>query len=410
MCSRTIGALVCLALLAGVPVRSALAANPPKRKPLAPEERTAILGLIKAVDLAQETDTTPDNSLGWNSHTLKSGNQTAYVPFRLTLVKLSEGFKSAVMYVRAVSRRDGMRAKDERSIVRDWMLKGDTVAPRMAENVLVGPGEMPVGGPATGSSRRSIAGPAEASALLALQQREYERQQAAADAATKKAETKERDPFLFPFEDYYVVDLKSTRGADPRLIERALSLPPGEYDVYVALIDRARLKTSSATIVRRRLTIPNYWNDQLALSSLILASDVRTLPAALAPLQQGEHPYTFGRAEVLPVPSATFRPGDVLSVVYQICNYGAPDSDLLAEYAFYRTDDGPRRLFNRTPPQALADDDLPPPSGWETQAFATQAVSLQTFPAGQYELQVTVRDRLTRSSASGSVAFSVTAR
>ena len=40
-------------------------------------------------------------------------------------------------------------------------------------------------------------------------------------------------------------------------------------------------------------------------------------------------------------------------------------------------------------------------------AFATQSVSLQTFPAGRYELEVTVRDRLTRRSASGTVSFSV---
>src|SRR6266540_3652163 len=146
MCSRTIGALVCLALLAGAPARSAVAADPPKRKPLAPEERTAILGLIKAVDLAQETDATADDGLAWAGHILKSGNQTAYVPFRLTLGERPEGFKNAVMYVRAVSRHDGVRAKDERSIVRDWMLKGSTVAPRIPETVFVGSGEMPVGG------------------------------------------------------------------------------------------------------------------------------------------------------------------------------------------------------------------------------------------------------------------------
>jgi hypothetical protein len=271
--------------------------------------------------------------------------------------------------------------------------------------VYVGSGEMPVGGPAVGSSRRSISAPAEASAVLALQQRDAERQKAAADAARRKTETKARDPFLFPFEDYYLVDLKTAR-ADPRSLERALALPPGEFDVYVALIDRARLKTSGATILRHTLTVPDFWNDQLALSSLILASDVHTLASPLSPQQQIEHPYTFGRAEVLPLAAPVFTPNDVLSVVYQICNYGAPDAELLAEYNFYRTDAGARRLFNRTPPQEFRDEDLPP-AKWDTIAFATQAVSLQTFPPGSYELEVTVRDRLTRSSASRSVAFTI---
>ena len=49
----------------------------------------------------------------------------------------------------------------------------------------------------------------------------------------------------------------------------------------------------------------------------------------------------------------------------------------------------------------------PPTDPFETQAFATQAVSLRTFPPGLYELEVTVRDRLTRRTAARSVAFTV---
>ena len=209
---------------------------------------------------------------------------------------------------------------------------------------------------------------------------------------------------------YYAADVTSSRGSDQRMLERALSLPPGEYDVYVAMLDRGRLKTSGPVIVRETVTIPDYWNDEIALSSLILASDVRALNAAPSPTAQREHPYTFGRAEVVPVAATTFAPNDVLSVVYQICNYGAPDSDLQAEYNFYRVDDGPRRLFNRTPPQQFGDNDLPAPAAWDTVAFAMQTVSLQTFPPGKYELQVTVRDRLTRGSASGSISFTVALR
>jgi hypothetical protein len=408
MRTRSIGALLWLALFASAHVRPAGAADPPPRKPLTQDERTAVLALIKAVDLAQETDAKPAEHASWAGHILKSVS-TAYVPFRVTLDGAVEGAKSAVMYVRAVSRHDGARATDERSQARDWLARGNTVPARMPETVYAGSGEMPVGGPAVGSSRRSISGPAEASAVLALQQRDADRQKAAAEAARKKVETKGRDPYLFPFEDYYVVDLKPVRGSQ-RTLERALALPPGEYDVYVALIDRARLKTSGATIVRNTVAVPDFWNDQLAVSSLILASDVRTLTAPLRSQQQLEHPYTFGYAEVLPVAAPVFTPGDVLSVVYQICNYGAPDSDLMVEYNFFRTDDGPRRLFNRTSPQEFEDADLPPPKAWETQAFATQTVALDTFPPGGYELEVTVRDRLTRASASRTVAFTVAAR
>ena len=93
-------------------------------------------------------------------------------------------------------------------------------------------------------------------------------------------------------------------------------------------------------------------------------------------------------------------------MVFQVCNYGAPDSDLTANYTFYRVD-GERRLFNRTDPQQFSDADLPPAGVWESQAFVSQTVPLQPFPPGQYELEVQVSDRLTRATAKATVAFTV---
>jgi len=365
---------------------------------------------MNAVDAAQQRDTDADASLGWDHHILKSRDQTAYVPFRLTLTALFPGadaFKSTALYVRAVSRHDGVRTSEEHSSVRDWLARGGDVLPPRSETVFVGPGELPIGGPAAGSGRRSVQAPAEASAILGLQQRQYEKQKAAEDAARKNAEKRERDPYLFPFEEYYFFDLKAPRAHDARLVERALALPPGEYDVYVALLDRARQKTSSPAILRRTIAIPDYWNDRLALSSLILISSINALKAPLSYDQQIERPYTLGQTEIVPVATRVFATSDVLSVVFQICNYGAPDADLTAEYNFFHDVNGTRRLFNRTPPQHLTDDDLPPPSPWETQAFTSQSVPLHSFSPGAYELEVTVRDRLTRSVAKESVTFMV---
>jgi hypothetical protein len=252
-----------------------------------------------------------------------------------------------------------------------------------------------------------VQAPAESSAILNLQQREYEKQKAAEEAAKKKAETKERDPYVFPFEDYHFVDLKSPRGSDSRHIERALALPAGEYDVFLALVDRARVATSSPVVLRRTVVVPDYWNDRLALSSLMLVSSITALKAPLPAAEQSEHPYTFGRAELVKVRTPSFTTADVLSVAYQVCNYGSPDSDLVAEYNFYYDVNGTRKLFNRTPPQEMSDSDLPPTSPWESQAFLSQSVPLHAFPPGQYELEVTVRDRLTRGVAKGAVAFTV---
>ncbi len=378
-------------------------AGPPKRKPLGPNEREAVLALVKAVDLAQAAGTSSDQGLSWEHHILKSGHYTGYVPFTLTAA--AAGYTSAAMYVRAVSRHDGVPSSSEHSLVRDWLLHQRDVMPRQGGTVYVDIGEMPTAGLAGSSSRQSTAAAAGAGAALAMQQRDYERQKRAADEAKRQIEKPELDPLLFPFEEYFFVDLGGARAA-ARGIERALALPPGEYDVYVGLLDRARIKASSPAVLHRTITIPDFWSDQLALSSLILAKEVRPLKAAFAAPQQAEHPYAFGATEVIPAPVARFTTDEALTVVYQVCNYGAPDADLLASYTFYRTD-GARRLFNRTDPQMFGDADLPPAGAWESQAFASQTVPLEPFPPGQYELEVEVRDRLTRAMVKGTVAFTV---
>jgi len=385
-------------LAAAVLVRADAAGAAPKRKPLGPNEREAVLALIKAVDLAQANDTGSDPDLAWDHHILKSTNYNGYVPFTLTPAK---AYKATAMYVRAVSRHDGMRSSSEHSYLREWLVNNRDVMPRQSETVYVGIGEMPLAGLAGASSRQATAAAAAASAALAMQVKDMEKASRAEAEAKRKAESRELDPLLFPFEEYFFVELGSARA-----VERALALPPGEYDVYVGLIDRARIKTSSPAIVRRTVTVPDFWSDQLALSSLILARDVRVLKAAFAAPQQAEHPYAFGSAEVIPAHGATFTVDDALTVVYQMCNYGAPDSDVTANYTFYRVDGG-RRLFNRTDTQQLSDADLPPAGAWESQAFVSQTVPLQPFPPGQYELEVQVRDRLTRATAHATVAFTV---
>ncbi len=298
-----------------------LAAAPPKRKPLGPNEREAVLALIKAVDLAQANDAGSDPDLTWDHHILKSANYTGYVPFTLTPAR---AYKATAMYVRAVSRHDGMRSSSEHSYLREWLLNNRDVMPRQSETVYVNIGEMPLAGIAGGSSRTATAAAAAASALLTQQVKDLEKAQPRRERGQAKGGS-HASSIRCCFRSRSISSW--SWGARTR-VERALALPPGEYDVYVGLIDRAKIKTSSPAIMRQTVTVPDFWSDQLALSSLILARDVRALKAAFAAPQQAEHPYAFGSAEVIPASGATFTTDEALTVVYQMCNYGAPDSDV----------------------------------------------------------------------------------
>jgi hypothetical protein len=376
------------------------AADRPARKALSPEERAALLALIKAVDLAQETDVISPIEVPWTVDVLKAAD-VAYVPFRLDLAPLGDLPKSTAMYVRVVSRHDGYRSTEESSSLREWAMRGGAQPPEPMRTVVFAPGEAPLGGIAAMSGRQATVRAAQASAILAQNQKNFEKEKAAAEAAKKLAETPQRDPYRFPFEDYYFVDVKSSR------VDRALSVLPGEYDVFVGVVDKARVKTSTPTVVRRTITVPDFWNLELATSNLMLVGDVRTLTAALKPQDQVEHPYTWGRVEVQRASASTFSRDDVLSVVYQICNYAAPDTDVTAEYTFFRRDEGRRVLFNHTPPQQLTNEDLPLPANWQTAGFVMQRVPLTPFAPGEYELEVVVKDRLLRATVKQSIAFTV---
>jgi hypothetical protein len=373
------------------------------RAPLGPRERRAITALLDAVDTAQRDGADADARFPWDTHVLKSLNHRAYVPFIVSLESVAGSLKTGALYVRAVSLPTDMPAAEQHSELREW-LRGAQPTPRMGATVSLPAGEMPVGGPAVSSSRRNTQAAAESSAILELQRRTLEREREQEERLRKMRE--DRDPSLFPFEEYYFFDAKTSRDSARHIVGRAIALRPGEYDLYVALVDRARLENERPVVLERRITIPDYWNDGLRLSSLILTNELRLLDVPPPLKDRSEQPYTFGLADATPSLTQTFASSDVLAVVYQICNYGAPDSELTADYRFYRVD-GSRRLFNATLPQVLTDDDLPTPDPWETQAFTMQRVPLASFPAGRYELEVTVHDRTTRATTKAAAAFAV---
>src|SRR5262245_58952160 len=105
--NRTAAAAL-IALLAA----TGAAAQPPRR--LDTMDRAAVLALITAVDAAQASDAVPAE-FSWDHHAFKSVNETAFVPLRVTPPEALRSAKGTIMYVRAVSRHDGIRSAEERS-------------------------------------------------------------------------------------------------------------------------------------------------------------------------------------------------------------------------------------------------------------------------------------------------------
>jgi hypothetical protein len=108
MHGRAIAAVsLAIYIACAVPVR---AADAPPRKPLDAQQRTALLSLLDAVDRAQQGADEGAAPFTFEHHVIKSGDHTAYMPFRLTFAPQGDAPKAAGVYIRAVSRHDGYRA------------------------------------------------------------------------------------------------------------------------------------------------------------------------------------------------------------------------------------------------------------------------------------------------------------
>ena len=81
--------------------------------------------------------------------------------------------------------------------------------------------------------------------------------------------------------------------------------------------------------------------------------------------------------------------------------------DVTVEYSFYAIQNGAEKFFNKTNPQALNAQTLPP--GFDPAAGMTngQTVPLASFPEGDYRLEIKITDKLTTKSLTREMKFSV---
>jgi hypothetical protein len=189
-------------------------------------------------------------------------------------------------------------------------------------------------------------------------------------------------------------------------------VPPGSYDLYVAMHERTAGGKSS--VLKQALDVPNYAGPDLMTSSIILADRVDTLPAPIATDQQSEHPYAFGQTEIVVSPERRFKKSQELIVLFQIYNPNLSADkkfSLEATYTFYRQENGAEKRFNSTEPQQFTNETMGPnfdPTGATSSIQAGQGIPLQSFPEGTYRLEVKVTDKLSTKSLTQNINFTVT--
>jgi len=237
----------------------------------------------------------------------------------------------------------------------------------------------------------------------------------------KKKDDKDKDKkdaaSKFAYEDIAFIPV--TAGTTPLKISRSFTVSAGNYDVFIVAKEATPEKPAKnapppkVSSIKQSVSVPDFWNGELATSSVIIASRIDPLPAPLTAEQQADRPYALGQMEILPAFESKFGKKAELSTFMLIYNPkvdSANKPDVTVEYNFYQKPAGqPEKFFNKTAPQSLNAQTLPPNFDFAAghQLQSGQAVPLASFPEGDYRLEIKVTDKIANKTLTREINFSV---
>jgi hypothetical protein len=223
----------------------------------------------------------------------------------------------------------------------------------------------------------------------------------------------------FAYEDMNTFSVPGNAKGTER-ISRSFAVGPGAYDVYMVVKEPSPEKPQKnappqkMSLLKQTVQVPDLWNDELNTSSVFVAERIDPLPAPLTSQQQAERPYALGTMEIVPAVDSKFAKSEELQTFLLIYNAKTDKDnkpDVSVEFNFYATQAGAEKFFNKTNPQNLNAQTLPPGFDFAAghQLQAGQAVPLTSFPEGEYRLEIKVTDKLADKIVTRNVNFTVSA-
>lgn len=205
----------------------------------------------------------------------------------------------------------------------------------------------------------------------------------------------------YPWDDIHFVPAAQLAG-DTVKLNRVFMAPAGTYDVYIAFKERLAERAPKNTVakmgvLKSSITVPDFYNGELATSTILVADKVNMLSAPPSADEARERPFAFGMQEMIPAPDMEFKKSEALSIFFQVYNAGLDASgkpNLTLEYEFHKAEGDGEKFFNKTSPQTVNASNLPPqfdpakfpvPGGIE--------VPLASFGEGSYRLNIKITDK-----------------
>src|SRR5262245_11304207 len=205
----------------------------------------------------------------------------------------------------------------------------------------------------------------------------------------------------YPWDDIHFVPAAQLAG-DTVKLQRVFMATAGTYDVYVAMKERLPEKAPKNAVpkigvLKAKVTVPDFYNGELATSTILIADKVNMLSAPINPDEARERPFVFGLQELAPAPDMEFKKSEELSIFFQVYNAGldsAGKPNLELAYEFHKVEGTGEKFFNKTNPQTVNASNLPPqfdPSKFPVPGGIT--VPLASFAEGSYRLNVKITDK-----------------
>ena len=205
----------------------------------------------------------------------------------------------------------------------------------------------------------------------------------------------------YPWDDIHFIPAAQLAG-DPVKLNRVFMATAGAYDVYVAFKERLPEKAPKNSVakigvLKTQVKVPDFYNGELATSTILVADKVNMLSAPINPEEARERPFVFGMQELLPAPDMEFKKSEELSIFFQVYNAGLDSNgkpNLTLEYEFHRQEAAGEKFFNKTNPQNVNASNLPAqfdPAKFPVPGGIT--VPLASFTEGDYRLNVKITDK-----------------
>ena len=219
----------------------------------------------------------------------------------------------------------------------------------------------------------------------------------------------------YPWDDIHFIPAAQLAGDDVKL-NRVFMATAGTYDVYVAFKERLAEKAPRGTVaklgvLKAQVTVPDFHNGELATSTILVSDKVNMLSAPPNPDEARERPFVFGTQELLPSQDMEFKKSEELSIFFQVYNAGLDASgkpNLTLEYEFNKVEGAGEKFFNKTSPQTVNAQNLPPqfdPAKFPVPGGIT--VPLGSFSEGEYRLAVKITDKAAGKTKNQDIKFTV---